>query len=104
MAYYINMIVNKLSPTEAAYIAGIVDGEGSIYRNTLKITQAEAGVEMLWEVKRMIGAGSVSVHRRATDKWQTVYRYQLQSEDMVRQVFKQITPYMIVKKRKALLF
>jgi hypothetical protein len=98
------MKVNKLTPTQAAYIAGLLDGEGSMYGNTIKITQAEYGVEALWKVKELAGVGGVSVHRHATDKWQTVYRYQIQSKKLGREFLAQLIPYMIVKKEKALEF
>ena len=94
--------VNKLSPTEAAYIAGFFDGEGSLYGSgitrTLKITQAEKGVHALWEIRRIIGCGSVSLHRPATDKWQAVYRYQLKSQVSIKDLLHQMKPYLMIKK------
>ena len=90
--------VNKLSPEDAAYIAGFMDGEGSLYGNTLKITQGEHGIQALYWVKEKVGAGSVSLHRAAIGNWQAIYRFQINSYDGRRQLMKQLEPYLKIKK------
>lgn len=98
------MKLNKLTNTEAAYIAGFLDGEGSIYGKTVKITQAEPQQEVLYWIKDTVGAGCVDLHRTKTDKWNNCYRYRIQSKKMGREFLSQLLPYLIVKKEKALLF
>jgi LAGLIDADG endonuclease len=64
-------VVLHLSPTDAAYIAGIVDGEGTIsltrrHRNEnrqLEVSISNTDINLLQFVKERIGAGQISKKR-----------------------------------------
>ena len=94
--------INKLSSEQAAYLAGIIDGEGSIGlisgRIRLKITQAEKGKHVLYLLKDWIGAGSVGLHRKSQGNWQAVYNYRIHSTKGIALIFSQIKPYLVIKK------
>ena len=89
--------VNKLSPVEAAYIAGLFDGEGSLYSNTFKITQGERGIQVLYYAKEVIGCGGVTIHRKAQGNWQAVYTYKLRSPKAIENLMLQLKPYLLIK-------
>lgn len=91
------MKINQLSPCDAAYIAGLFDGEGSVYGKTFKVTQGVQGIHALHYLKEKIGAGCVTLHRPETGNWQAVYVYKLQSESGKNQLLKQLEPYLLIK-------
>jgi len=99
------MSINKLSDTQAAYLAGYIDGEGSLMRYsnkiTIKITQGVHGIDSLHTVKEWIGAGCVTLHRKEMDKWQAIYKYVLSSTTLSRELLTQILPYLQIKKKLA---
>lgn len=105
MWYNIFMIalkqINELTIDQACYLAGFIDGEGSVGivsgRIRISITQAESGKHILYTIKEWIGAGTVGLHRPAQGNWQAVYRYRLQSTSMCVQLYKQIGPYLRIK-------
>lgn len=97
--------IRKFTNTEAAYLAGIFDGEGSLffYKRHVEfcITQGAKGLPMLEEAQRIIGRGHLYVHRKAIGKWQTVYRLRVQSTKYAQAIVSQLVPYLIVKRELA---
>lgn len=97
---------NILSDTQAAYIAGIVDGEGSIMlvvrRDTvavrLAVTNSHRGV-LDWLVETT-GVGRVQDHRAEGTTNRATWMWMLNG-DGVTSVLAQIRPYMIVKTEQA---
>jgi hypothetical protein len=100
-------MLNKLSETEKAYIAGIVDGEGSIaisksqtkkYKyvyHILTISVSNTNKIVIDWLREKLG-GSVhsyrcKAHRRDCFSWQT-------SAARAKKVLEQILPYLIIKK------
>lgn len=99
-------VVNKLSDTDAAYIAGFLDGEGSIslnkshkndgrtpsYSLSVKITQNDRNV-LDW-IKVTVGMGTICTHSYRSNQW-TFRSYR------VIDFLKQIYPYLKVKRIQA---
>lgn len=104
----------NLSVAEAAYIAGIVDGEGciNIYlrgRDNVRTPQVfitNTDKAMLGAVQAMIkGKGSIRVHCKSGKgsdgcNRKESYRLWLTNMDDMRQVLEAIEPYLIIKKEK----
>jgi hypothetical protein len=102
-----------LSPVQSAYIAGLVDGEGTITlrkanynKNTgFYITPAlliTIGSEKVCKtVKRWIGFGSIH-ERFYPDKplWNTIYVFQVHAE-RARNLIRQIKRFLILKNKQA---
>jgi len=104
--------IKKLSSLEAAYISGLVDGEGTIaltrhnnrghtrdeYRR-LEVVISNADFNLLKQVKNSVGAGQISLKRPRNKKHTMGYTYKICS----RQAFNlliQISPYLKTYKRK----
>lgn len=90
--------INCLTPTQAAYLAGLIDGEGHVRVTTGRvvcgITQSEKGIHLLHLAKEWIGAGTIGLHRAAQGNWQSVYRYRLHSTKFNKDLFNQLSPYL----------
>lgn len=99
--------VKKLSAPESAYIAALIDGEGTIsltrhnkngYRR-LEIGISNTELELLKWVKNLIGAGQINSKRSYNKKHLTCYTYKICN----RQAFNllvQVSSYLRTYKRK----
>ena len=92
--------MNKLRPTERAYIAGFFDGEGCITfrKDSLgrpRISMSQKKPDVLWKIQQLLGYGHV---RAYTTSGGGSYRLDISSaatcEDFVSQVIK----YAVVKR------
>jgi len=110
-----------MTPTERAYVAGIIDGEGSIeyvQRNVIRHDRPGKPVHKVWNIRlevpqvdgRLIdylmettAEGTRDMKRFPNhDKWQDQHRWRCAHRGVYR-VLKQINKYLIVKKEKATL-
>ena len=108
-----------MTPTERAYVAGIVDGEGSIeyvQRNVIRHDRPGKPVHKVWNIRlevpqvdgRLIdylmettAEGTRDMKRFPNnDKWQDQHRWRVAHRGVYR-VLKQIDKYLIVKKEKS---
>jgi hypothetical protein len=105
--------VKRLTPTQAAYIAGLVDGDGSIavarkktgpkgcksagfdYRSSLMIAMTD--LKTLKWLQEVTGVGTI--HRRKNynkEKWAQAWKWDVwayQAADIIRQIL----PYLVLK-------
>ncbi len=94
-------IVNKLSPTDAAYIAGIIDGEGTItlsrkHRNEnrqLAISISNTELQLLKFVHEAIGAGKITNKKTSAAHHMPSYTYAIYNRQALR-LLEQIHPYL----------
>ena len=111
--------MRTMTPTERAYVAGIVDGEGSIEYVQRKVTRHDRPgkpVHKVWNIRmevpqvdgRLIdyliettAEGTRDMKRfPGNDNWQDQHRWRVAHRGVYR-VLKQIDKYLIVKKEKA---
>jgi len=105
--------VKHLSRTKCAYIAGFLDGDGSIYIRlkpnkdyhfgyqiapNIVFYQSQKNLLFLQKIKEIIGAGYL---RKRNDG---ITEYILGDVLSMSSLLKQITPYLIFKKKQARLF
>jgi hypothetical protein len=104
----------QLSPTEAAYVAGFVDGEGtiSICRSQRKLNRAghrylplfvvsNSDREGLERVRAMCGNGRiVGNYHKLKPTHRTVYTLRF-SPNQIRHLLPQLRPYLVVKAKQA---
>lgn len=112
-----NVVSDKqMSPTEAAYLAGFIDGEGTItltrtkrhenragfrYQPALSIAQSRRSA--LRRIVRLCGNGRLIPHRTPDGPHQKQgYRVQF-TPGQIRHVLPQVLPYLIVKRAQATL-
>lgn len=100
--------VRQMTPTEAAYLAGLIDGEGSIiaakqreHRTTWRLQVSSTTPVLLNWCIQTTGVGTIVTHRsghplHADSKWWQCYSWN--AVDILRQ----IEPYMVLKKDKAM--
>lgn len=99
-------VAHLLTDTQSAYIAGFLDGEGSImvinHRGVahlvLSATNGDRGV-LDW-LAATTGVGAVSAHRQATAKHRATWFWKCSAE-AVESVLRQIRPYLRVKGAQA---
>ena len=108
-----------MTPTERAYVAGIIDGEGSIeyiQRDRIRHDRKGKPVHKVWNIRmevpqvdgRLIdylmettGEGHRDMKRFPdNDKWQDQHRWRLGYRGVYR-VLKQVHKYLIVKQEKS---
>ena len=111
--------MRTMTATERAYVAGIIDGEGSIeyvQRNVIRHNRPGKPVHKVWNIRmevpqvdgRLIdylmettAEGTRDMKRFPNnDKWQDQHRWRCAHRGVYR-VLKQIDKYLIVKKEKA---
>lgn len=98
-----------MTPEEKSYIAGIIDGEGSImllsfHKNQLPspcISISSTTLELLVWVKSKINAGSIKNKKNYNkDKHKYSYTYTLKY-NKVLELLTEIEPYLVIKSKKA---
>jgi len=108
-----------MTPTERSYVAGIIDGEGSIeyvQRNRIRHDRKGKPVHRVWNIRlevpqvdgRLIdylmettAEGTRDMKRFPNnDKWQDQHRWRVGYRGVYR-VLKQVHKYLIVKKEKS---
>lgn len=100
--------VRQMSPTEAAYLAGLIDGEGSIVavkrnkkgRTTWRLQVSSTTPILLEWCIQTTGVGTIVTKKttnpkHADSKWWQCYSWNAMD------ILKQIAPYMILKTDKA---
>lgn len=97
-------ICNQLTVADAAYVAGFLDGEGSILlykRNptALRVCFANTNLDVLDWLRTTCGAGHITSHR-GTDKHKAGHLYLLNS-DPACYLLEQIRPYLRIKATQA---
>jgi len=108
-----------MTPTERSYVAGIIDGEGSIEyvkRNRIRHDRKGKPVHKVWNIRLEVPQvdGRLIDYLMATtdegvrdmkrypdnDKWQDQHRWRVGYRGVYR-VLKQVHKYLIVKKEKS---
>jgi len=112
------MKINQLTETEAAYIAGIIDGEGTIrmtkcysasgdrklrYRVYVQVAVSTSMEIVEWLVSKLDASMTTLNRKKKSDKHRlafAVYVSEVKGEALLRRVL----PYLVIKKRQAELF
>jgi hypothetical protein len=102
-----------LDELERAWLAGVVDGEGSIFLSKVfdrayrrgfyylpQFSISNSNGKFLIRITKVIGEGTVHRARKGRDRTKTRWEY-LASVGVLRAILPQILPYMIVKKSHA---
>ena len=106
--------MSNLTDKQIGYIAGIIDGEGTIclhkctwkhrksvyYRPFIKI--ANSNLTMLKSIQSILGCGSIKMERLATGNWKAMYTLNF-SANMIRTFLPDIIDTLIIKKEQAYL-
>lgn len=101
-------LCEQMTETQAAYIAGFLDGEGSImlYKRrdsvALRVTFSNTNTVVLEWLKATCGMGSIVTFDGKDDRHKVSSWFQLNS-DAASTLLEQVTPYLIIKQRQALL-
>jgi hypothetical protein len=102
--------MSHLSESDKGYIAGFIDGEGSIIfykdRKILNpaILVANTDKPVLDYLKSKLTIGSLAITRRThkNPKWKDLYQLHIHGAKPVYDILIVIEPYLIIKKEKAL--
>ena len=98
-----------MNETDKAYLAGIIDGEGSIMLSKYHkseypspcISISSTDIELLEWVKFKIGSGRINKKKNYNfDKHKTSYTYSVYYDAAI-EVMTMIEPYLVIKKKKA---
>lgn len=93
--------MSNLDSISLAYLAGLIDGEGTIYAQTnaagIKVSMTSQAAP-LWAYD-LLGGGHTSTHHKAANKPVYTWTFQRQADLLV--VLPRLIPFMIVKRRKA---
>ena len=98
-----------MSLTDAAYLAGIIDGEGSVgvWKNgvyriaAVHVANTDKGL-MVW-LRRTVGKAGY-LHPKLDDgfgRTKPCYDWSVQAQIDVLSLLKQVAPYMVIKRNKA---
>ena len=108
--------VKQMSSTEAAWLAGFFDGEGSLIKykagrgrdrkyGAWKISVPNTFYESLEYCKNITGVGSISERKDSNNiNRKTIWQWQLSAQRDINSICKQIKPYCIIKAEKINLF
>ena len=109
----------KLSDTQWAYLAGIMDGEGSfsIARGGRKPGPGHPNGYTNWQLKisigntndglhdwllKNVGGAKYMGHRSKTDRHKNGYNWQLHGKENMKEMILGVLPYLVMKKAQAL--
>lgn len=106
-----NNVLN-LSDVDKGYIAGILDGEGSlvVYMNTQRNgsfrvnTQIRVGMtdkDVIYWLKDVTGLGNISKGKQRNPKWKPAYIWEVAGGNQVAQLLLSVGDYLKVKKQHA---
>lgn len=98
-----------MTETEKAYLAGLIDGEGTITltrRNSGQLPQPQVSIannnlELLIWVKKVIGSGSISTKKPKSSSHNIAYAWQVATAGPCLRLLDEIRPYLVVKKQQA---
>ena len=103
----------NLTPVEAAYIAGILDGEGCLFARKVTsrgkvsiqggIAVAMTSKAFLEELCRMTGVGKLTiqpVNLAKSEKWKPLWRWDISQQALIP-LLHQVKPYMRLKQKRA---
>jgi|GEM_PF-1581379 hypothetical protein len=103
----------EMTDEECAWLAGVIDGEGSIFISKVthpayrrgyfyrpQIMVSNSNRSFLVRVMEVIGEGTVHIAERGEGNWKTRWEYQ-GTAGVMRQVLPQIIPYLIIKRVQA---
>lgn len=101
------MPINQLTPTDAAYLAGLIDGEGTAtltrkHKNEnrqLAVTISNTERELLEYALETIGAGKITGKRTTQDHHTPSFTYAIYNRQAL-DLLEQITPFLRTYKRK----
>ena len=100
--------LSSLTREEIGYIAGFMDGEGSICfclgrRMNPTIQFPNTNKEVIeWLLKKLtVGGLSITVREKKNPNWKTLYQIHIGGIKNVYDILKKIEPYLIIKKDKA---
>jgi hypothetical protein len=99
-------VSNKVSDVHAAYLAALIDGEGSIMLPqkrsgcSVRLTIANTFRPVLEWVVDVLGVGAIVTKHHKNPKWKTGHTYQINSH-AAHSVIQQIRPYLIIKAKQA---
>lgn len=97
-------VPNVMSPTEASYLAGLIDGEGSVVMYKKKSCSMRLSVANTYEpvmkwMMSVVGIGAI-IQQKIRKENKVCYLWQLNSVG-VSAVLKQVLPYLIIKNQQA---
>jgi hypothetical protein len=101
--------VNRLSLLDAAYLAGFVDGEGTITISKSKerkrtcIRISNTNKEIMDWIKETVGNGHILTRTWNNKRWKNSYEYSLDGGNRVKELVCQIFPFLKIKKIQATL-
>lgn len=92
------------SPTEAAYIAGFFDGEGSINitnKGQVRVVMSQKKPEVLYWIRDTLGGGTVRQLTKRGEAYEC-WRYGVYSIRQVCSFLDMVLPYVVVKRREVM--
>jgi hypothetical protein len=101
----------EMSATDAAYLAGIIDGEGHIsiyggyggadpHRYRAHLGVANTSMSLLEWCKSATGVGGIAVQRKVSETRKAVWQWMVVSEGAAS-VLVQVLPYLVIKADRA---
>jgi hypothetical protein len=105
--------VRILTPIESAWLAGVIEGEDSIFLSIVfdrayrrgffycpQLTASNSNRKFLTRIAEIIGEGTVHRNKKGGKGQRTRYAY-IATAGVLRAVLPQIAPYLIVKRERA---
>ncbi len=106
--------MNKLSETEKAYIAGLLDGEGCLtvgrlkphngkreHRFICRILVVNTDLTMMLWLQKTVGDGGIYEYKKAGgENWKPCHRWYLNGQKSI-ELIRQVYPYLQIKRRQA---
>lgn len=106
--------IRAMKGTEAAYVAGIIDGEGSLTlvhrkRNEMRgwesiephVRISNTNLELMKHLSVLLGARPYASHGRPKSHWKPQYTIGISAFAEIEALLERIIPYLVIKRRRA---
>ena len=88
-----------MTRTDAAWLAGIIDGEGYVDAKRRRVTVTNCDMKLLDEVKRVAGCGAIHTTGPCrSEKHRPAYRWSVAARADVATVLRSVFPRLITKR------
>lgn len=93
--------VREISPEEVAWLAGLIEGEGSFVATTRTLSVHMTDEDVIRRLQEVTGVGRVYATAKQKPRHKDAYKWHVKRRDHLRQLVPLLLPWLGARRRKA---